>query len=114
MWFWVINKRTTPSEILDPPLYSIIYVWHAALDLQYYSAAATKMATRSLVVGVMNREKFFFFNKLLLGELTKKRPCHGTKKRWKDIMKVELQAICVYDRWCEYATTVRHGFHFVL
>ena len=38
-------------------------------------------------------------NRLLFGKLNMKRPCHGAKKRWKDVLKVDLQAIGMYDRW---------------
>ena len=41
-------------------------------------------------------------NRLLFGELNMKRPCHGIKKRWRDVLKVDLQAIGVYDRWYEF------------
>ena len=30
-------------------------------------------------------------NRLLFGELNMKRPCHGAKKRWRDVLKVNLQ-----------------------
>ena len=38
-------------------------------------------------------------NILLFGELNMKRSCKGTKKRWRDVLKVDLQAIgvCVID-----------------
>ena len=36
-------------------------------------------------------------NRLLFGELNMKRPCHGAKKRWRDVVKVDLQAIGVYE-----------------
>ena len=36
---------------------------------------------------------------LLFGELEKKRPRHGTKKRWRDGVKADLQAIGVGDEW---------------
>ena len=35
----------------------------------------------------------------LFGELEKKRPCHGTKKRWHDGIKADLQAIGIGDNW---------------
>ena len=34
-------------------------------------------------------------NRLLFGERNMKRPCYRTKKRWRDILKVDLQAIDV-------------------
>ena len=49
-------------------------------------------------------------NRLLFGELNMKRPCHGTKKRWRDALKVDLQAIGVYDDGMSCARTGRHGF----
>ena len=48
-------------------------------------------------VGRMDEERLP--NRLLFGELNMKRPCHGAKKRWRDVLKVDLQAIGVYDRW---------------
>ncbi len=36
---------------------------------------------------------------LLFGELRKKRPCHGTKKRWRDLVSRDLQAIGMARRW---------------
>ena len=50
-------------------------------------------------VGRMDEERLP--NRLLFGELNMKRPCHGAKKRWRDVLKVDLQAIGVYDRWYE-------------
>ena len=38
-------------------------------------------------VGRMDEERFP--NSLLFGELNMKRPCHRTKKRWRDILKVD-------------------------
>ena len=29
--------------------------------------------------------------KMLFGELRKRRPCHGTKRRWRDVALVDLQ-----------------------
>ena len=40
-------------------------------------------------------------NRLLFWELNMKSPCHWAKKRWRDVLKVDLQAIGVYDRWYE-------------
>ena len=39
--------------------------------------------------------------RVLFGELRKRRPCHGTKKRWRDAVSSDLQAIGVKDRWYE-------------
>ena len=32
---------------------------------------------------------------VLFSELKKKRPFHGTKRRWRDVIKVDVQAIGV-------------------
>lgn len=37
--------------------------------------------------------------KLLFGELEKKRPCHGTKKRWHDGLKSDLQVTGIGGGW---------------
>ena len=39
-----------------------------------------------------------------------KRPCHGAKKRWRDVLKVDLQAIGVYNRWYEFCQDRKGGF----
>ena len=44
-------------------------------------------------VGRMDEERLP--NRFLFGELNMKRPCHGAKKRWRDVLKVDLQAIGV-------------------
>ncbi len=36
---------------------------------------------------------------LFFGELRKKRPCHWTKKRWRDLVSRDLLAIGVARRW---------------
>ena len=56
----------------------------------------------------MDEERFP--NRLFFWELNMKRPCHGAKKRWRDVLKVDLQAIGMYDRWYEFARTGRGGF----
>ena len=33
---------------------------------------------------------------LLFGQLVKKRPCHGTKKRWRDGVKLDLQGMILH------------------
>ena len=53
-------------------------------------------------------------NRLLFGELNMKRPCHGAKKRWRDVLKVDLQAIGVYDRWYELCQDRKGWFHLCL
>ena len=37
--------------------------------------------------------------KVLIGELKKKRPCHGTKRRWRDVAKSNVEAIGISERW---------------
>ena len=59
-------------------------------------------------MGCMDEERLP--NRLLYGELIMKRPCHEAKKRWSDVLKMDLQVIGVYERWCEFARTGRHGF----
>ena len=39
--------------------------------------------------------------RVLFGELRKRRPCHGTKKRWRDAVSSDLHLIGVKDRWYE-------------
>ena len=43
-----------------------------------------------------------------------KRPCHGAKKRWRDVLKVDLQAIGVYDKWYEFCQGRKGWFHLCL
>ena len=38
---------------------------------------------------------------VLFGELRKRRPCHGTKRRWGDVTRANAQAIWVDERWYE-------------
>ena len=40
---------------------------------------------------------------LLFGELEKRRPCHGMKKRWQDVVTLDLQAVGIKDAWYEVA-----------
>ena len=37
--------------------------------------------------------------KILFGELEKRRPCHGAKKRWRNGVKSDLQATGVGESW---------------
>ena len=37
--------------------------------------------------------------KILFGELRKTRPRHGTKRRWRDVVKADVEAIGVGERW---------------
>ena len=53
-------------------------------------------------------------NRLLFGEHNIKRPCQGTKKRWKDVLKMDLQVIGVYDRWYELCQDRKVWFHMCL
>ena len=41
--------------------------------------------------------------KLLFGELVKKRPCHGVKKRWRDGLSFDLQAAGIRNGWYDLA-----------
>ena len=41
--------------------------------------------------------------KLLFGELANKRSCHEMKKRWREKVKLDLQAIGVGDGWYDLA-----------
>ena len=50
-------------------------------------------------------------NRLLFGELNMKRPGHGAKKRWRDVLKVDWQAIGVHDRWYELCQDRKGWFH---
>ena len=63
-------------------------------------------------VGCMDEERLP--NRLWRGELNMKRPCHGAKKRWRDVLKVDLQAIGVYDRWYELCQDRKGWFHLCL
>ena len=36
---------------------------------------------------------------MLFGELRKKRPCHGLKKRWRDQISNDLQAVKLKNDW---------------
>ena len=46
-------------------------------------------------LGRMGEERL----KMLFGELRKKRPFHGTKRRWRDLASADLQAIGVKEGW---------------
>ena len=47
---------------------------------------------------------------MLFGELRKKRPFHGTKRRWRDLASADLQAIGVKEGWYQlYVRTGRNG-----
>ena len=40
---------------------------------------------------------------LLFGELGKKRPSHGTKRRWRDVAAADIKAMGVNDGWYDLA-----------
>ena len=48
-------------------------------------------------VGRMNERQLP--KKLLFGELRKTRPSHGTKRRWRDLVGLDLKSIGVKDNW---------------
>jgi len=48
--------------------------------------------------------------KLLFGELRKTRPCHGTKKRWRDQANQDLTSIGAKDNWYQ-ACQNRNGWY---
>ena len=47
---------------------------------------------------------------LLFGELEKRRTCHGTKRRWRDIAKSDLQLVKI-ENWYEVAQDRKLWFH---
>ena len=63
-------------------------------------------------VGRMDEERLP--NRLLFGELNMKRPCHGAKKRWRDVLKVDLQAIGVYSFILIYFSTIPSNYYNIL
>ena len=48
-------------------------------------------------VGRMNEERLP--KRVLFGEVRKKRPHHGVKKRWRDVARSNVEAIGVSERW---------------
>ena len=40
---------------------------------------------------------------ILYGELDKKRPRHGTRKRWRDVVTADIKAVGVSENWYEVA-----------
>ena len=60
-------------------------------------------------VGCMDEERLL--NRLMFGELNMKRLCHGTKKRWRDVLKMDLQTIGVCDRLYELCQDRKACFH---
>ena len=59
-------------------------------------------------VGRMDEERLP--KRALFGELRKRRPCHGTKKRWRDAAKSDVEAIGVGDRWYELCQDRKEWF----
>ena len=49
-------------------------------------------------------------NKVLFGELRGKRPCHGTKRRWRDVARSDMEAIGAGDRWHELCQDRKEWF----
>ena len=48
--------------------------------------------------------------KVLFGELRGKRPCHGTKRRWRDVARSDMEAIGAGDRWYELCQDRKEWF----
>ena len=48
--------------------------------------------------------------KVLFGELRGKRPCHGTKRRWRDVVRSDMEAIGAGDRWYELCQDRKEWF----
>ena len=48
--------------------------------------------------------------KVLFGELRGKRPCHGTKRRWRDVARSDMEAIGAGDRWHELCQDRKEWF----
>ena len=48
-------------------------------------------------VGRMNKKRLT--KRVLFGELRKKRPRHGAKKRWRDVARSNVEAIGASERW---------------
>ena len=40
---------------------------------------------------------------LLFGELPKKRPAHGAKRRWRDVAAADVKSVGVSDKWYDQA-----------
>ena len=52
---------------------------------------------------VARMEPFRLPKQLLFGELVKKRPSHGTKRRWRDVAVSDMKAVDVGNDWFELA-----------
>lgn len=50
---------------------------------------------------VARMEPYRLPNQMLFGELLKKRLCHGTKRRWRDVAVADLKAVGIDDSWFE-------------
>ena len=48
-------------------------------------------------VGCMDQDRLP--KQLLFGELKKKRPCHGVKRRWRDAVNSDVNALGVGNSW---------------
>lgn len=59
-------------------------------------------------VGRMEEERLP--KRVLFGELRKKRPCHGVKRRWRDVARSNVEAIGVSDRWYELCQDRKEWF----
>ena len=59
-------------------------------------------------VGRMDEERLP--NRLLFGDLNMKRPCHRAKKRWRDILEVDLQQLVYIIDGMSFAMTGKGGF----
>lgn len=70
-----------PSQLLSPTLWLYILCWLGNLG---------------------QMEEHQILKQLLFGELRKKRPSHGTKKRQRDGVMADTQAMRVGDDWYVY------------
>ena len=50
-------------------------------------------------LGLMNNDRLP--KKVLFGELSRTRPRHGTKRRWRDVTRSDVEAIGANDDWYE-------------
>ena len=62
-------------------------------------------------VGRMNEKRLP--KKLMFGEMRKTRPCHGTRKRWRDLVSQDLQLVDNKNIWYRDAKTGMGGSVFV-
>ena len=59
-------------------------------------------------VGCMDEERLP--KKMLFGDLRKTRPCKGTKKRWRDVVRSNVEAIGVGKMWYELCQDRKEWF----